>query len=347
MGPPPASVSNPGRIGADTPAGVADDAWTAARELNKQNWDGRVAQHLRKGSAYLPEIRALLQGKPNLQPVDIKQFGACVAGKTMLHLQCHIGCDTIGWRHYGARYVVGVDFSQSALDQARKLAHQAGVADNVQFVQCDVYDTKSALRAALPRRTADEAAHAAVDSTLFDCVFTSVGVLCWIHNIKRWAKVVASCIAPGGRFYIRDGHPVLNTLADDDTAGFGSRRKDSRGGRDLLLNYPYFEQPAPTNFSSDSSYTGEADTGIQQEETREWNHGLGEIITALIEAGLTIDWVKEHKDLDWKFVDTMTQVRTGHVAAEVDECVFGGWRLPLHQQESVPLMFSILATKRS
>lgn len=187
------------------------------------------------------------------------------------------------------------------------------------FICCDIYDAPTSL-----------ASHDHVP-TLYDCVFTGVGVLTWIPNIRRWAAVVSACLRPGGQFYIRDAHPTMYTL--DENA-----RKDSAGGCELVLKLPYFEMQNPISSEVTSSYTGTA-TFQQVRKTREWNHGLGETISALIEAGLQIDWVHEHTELDWCCPHTVTKV-------DGDNSRFGGWRLPAHQRHVLPLMFSIRATKR-
>lgn len=298
--------------------------WETWQADNLAAWEERVDGHAQSpSSAYAQEIQALLAGGHRLQSIDVRQFGDAVVGKSMLHLMCHIGCDTLGWRAHGASEVVGVDFSEKALKEARRIAAGQPSGGPATFVCCNIFDTAAAL-----------AADGRVP-TQYDCVFTGVGAITWIHDIKRWASVVAACLKPGGKFYIRDGHPMLYTLEYEDDEGFEDRPMDALGGRELVLRHPYFELPSPETTECTSSYTG--DRQFAPRKNHEWNHGLGEIVTALIEAGLRIDFLREHKELDWQGSDKMKQAdgSTG----------FGGWQLPPHQREVLPLMFSIRATR--
>jgi len=173
-----------------------------------------------------------------------------------------------------------------------------------------------------------------LNGRLFDVVFTSVGAICWLPNIKAWAIQVSKRLKRGGIFYIRDGHPMLNALADDDTPGYNARPLDAKGGNDLLLSYPYFETKKPMVFDSETTYTPmEEGKRLQNTRTYEWNHGLGEIIQALIDSGLKILLVKEHKKLDWKFMGSMIKGDDGF------------YRLPKHQENYCALMYTIMAEK--
>ncbi len=183
---------------------------------------------------------------------DLPLLGS-VRGLRGVHLQCHIGTDTLSLARLGAR-MTGVDFSSAALDQARELVAATGA--DVDFVEADVYDAADVL----PE-------HA------FDLVFTGIGALCWLPDIRRWAGVVARLLAPGGRLFIREGHPMLWTLADPRPDGL------------LVVDYPYFERPDPMVFDEGGTYV-ETDVEFEHNLTHEWNHGLGEIVTALLDEGL-------------------------------------------------------------
>lgn len=186
-----------------------------------------MAAHVGPESRYSKEIALVKAGQAALQPVEVAELvdAGRVAGKRVLHLQCHIGTDTISLKHAGAATVTGLDFSGKALVEAARLAAEAGLSEEeARWVESDLYSAPEAL-----------------GGEQFDVVFVNVGSLCWLSNIKRWAAVVGQCLAPGGTFYIRDGHPMLFTLADDETAGYMDRPKDDKGGRDLLVAYPYFE----------------------------------------------------------------------------------------------------------
>ena len=240
-------------------------------------------------------------GGIRIRPYEIELVGD-VAGRSLLHLQCHFGIDTLSWARLGAR-VTGADLSPAAIRLARSLADELGFPD-ARFVRSNLYD--------LP---------AALDGT-FDVVYTSRGVLGWLPDIRGWARVVAHFLAPGGRFFITEIHPVAQAFEDEDV-----------GPGELRLRYPYWEHPEPLVFEVKGSYADpDADVGEQVEHG--WDHGLGEIVTALIDAGLRIDTLIEHPFLDWK----------------VGFLVDGGegrWRLPTDAGGELPLMFSLLATKPS
>ena len=178
------------------------------REANRGLWDAWTRINLRS-EMYDVEAFAAGRGR-DLDPIARAGPGD-VRGKTLLHLQCHFGMDTIRWAKHGAT-VTGVDFSEEAIAAARALATRMGVPAT--FIHSDVYD--------LPAR---------LDGR-FDVVFTSHGVLCWLPDLERWAQVVARCLAPGGVFFIADTHPMLICF-DDRTAR-----------PDLRLLYPYFHGPS-------------------------------------------------------------------------------------------------------
>jgi SAM-dependent methyltransferase len=234
--------------------------------------------------------------------VDIREMGD-VEGKTLLHLQCHFGMDTLSWARLGAK-VTGLDFSPKAVAVAQELRGKAGVA-GARFVEANVYDAAQAL-----------------SSEQFDVVYTGIGAVCWLPKIRDWAKVVATCLKPGGTFYIREGHPVLWTLDDERTEPA------------YVMRYSYFEREEPLVWDDAITYT-DNDEGIAIENTRnyEWNHGLGEVVTALIEAGLVIEFVHEFDRCDWRALPWMEQDEDGQ------------WKLPPGDEHRVPLTYSIRAHK--
>ncbi len=191
-----------------------------------------------------------------------------VEGRTLLHLQCHFGIDTLSWARLGA-VVTGVDFSAVAIDQARLLADRVGL--KARFVHADL----DALPALLDER--------------FDIVYTSRGVLGWLSDIRRWAAVVARFVRPGGTFYLTEIHPVANVFESEGVAP-----------GELRLTYPYWDHPdRPLRFEVTGSYADrDAPTGPLVEHG--WDHSLGEIVTSLIEAGLVIDVLREQDWCDWR-----------------------------------------------
>ena len=236
-------------------------------DTNRANWDDRAAAHaVRTGLGY--GVQRYVHDPALLSDVvrfDRERLGD-IAGLKTVHLQCHIGTDTLSLARLGAR-VTGLDFSPVALAEARALVAETG--DAVEFVESDVHSALSALPPAG-----------------FDLVYTGIGALCWLPSIERWAAVVAGLLAPGGRLFIREGHPILWTM-------------DERLADDLHLRFPYFEQQEPLEWDDDSSYVV-TDRPISNTKTYEWNHGIGEIVTALLEAGLTLTMLVEHDSVPWE-----------------------------------------------
>ncbi len=197
---------------------------------------------------------------------DLPRLGD-IGGRRGVHLQCHIGTDTISLSRLGAR-MTGLDFSSASVAQARRLAEQTGA--DVEFFESDVYDAVTTLGAGA-----------------FDLVYTGVGALCWLPDIRRWAGVVAGLLRPGGRLFIREGHPMLWALADPREDGM------------LAVEYPYFETTDPTVWDEGGTYV-ETDVVFAHNLTHEWNHGLGEIVTALLDEGMDITGLVEHDTVPWE-----------------------------------------------
>ena len=265
------------------------------REANRLNWEDRVPIHLKS-----QEYEDFASDPRKLSCVvefDRAELGD-VHGKSLLHLQCHIGRDTLSWAKLGAT-VTGVDFSPRAVEAARKLSEASGVPGR--FIEAELYDA--------PTLLSDE----------FDIVYTGVGAICWLPDIRRWADVVAGFLKPGGVFYIREGHPVMWSLDDE--------REDEA----LVIGFPYFETAEPMRFDVETTYMGDG-SKLGHTTTYEWNHGLGEIVSALIGVGLRIESLKEYQFCEWKSLPTMQQSDDGH------------WRLP-HDSDRLPLMYSLRAVK--
>jgi SAM-dependent methyltransferase len=187
-----------------------------------------------------------------------------LAGLRVAHLQCHIGTDTVSLARLGAD-VVGLDFSPSALAIARDLSARAGAT--ARFVRANVYDAVDVLGGG------------------FDLVYSSVGIVGWLPSMHRWAQVVAALLSPGGRLYLRDGHPMLMTLDES--------REDQR----LVVTHPYFGGSEPKRWEDTSSYTGEAGA-VTSPVHYEWQHPLSEIVQAVIDAGLVLTRLHEGDELD-------------------------------------------------
>jgi SAM-dependent methyltransferase len=257
--------------------------WNDKAEFNLKTWDvdGFVAD----------------PGKLSMMvEADRHELGE-VRGKSLIHLQCHFGLDTLSWARLGAE-VTGVDFAPGAIAAAIGLAERAGLC--ARFVETDVYRTP----AVVPEQ--------------FDIVYTSGGVLCWLPDIRAWARVVSELLAPEGTFYIHEAHPVLWALDDE------------RADDELVIGRPYFETPQPKRWDDDPIWD-EQRPRLRHMTCYEWSHGLGEIVTALIDAGLAIKSLREHQRCLWQPLRFMVQ----------DE--HGWWRLP-HGPERLPLMYSIRAS---
>ena len=235
------------------------------RDVNLASWDDRVAAH-----AASPDYAvARFTGDPafvsEVVAFDRPRLGD-IAGLEAVHLQCHIGTDTVSLARLGA-HMTGLDFSAPALEQGRRLAEAVGV--DITFVESDLYGAPEALGAGR-----------------FDLVYTGIGALCWLPDVRRWAEVVASLLKPGGRLFIREGHPVLWALAEPRPDGV------------LALEFPYFEQAEALIWTDGGTYV-ETDAVFTENTTHEWNHGLGEIVGAVLAAGLELTALEEHDTVPW------------------------------------------------
>ncbi|HYH93572.1 MAG TPA: class I SAM-dependent methyltransferase [Candidatus Saccharimonadales bacterium] len=273
-----------------------DDSYAANRSL----WDAWTAVHA-TGTFY--DLEGFRAGGIRLRDDEVEAVGD-VMGQRLLHLQCHFGIDTLSWARLGA-LVTGADFSPAAVALARELALDLGFPE-ARFVESNLYE--------LPANLQGE----------FDVVYTSRGVLGWLPDIAGWARVVAHFLAPGGRFYISEVHPIAQVFENEGV----------KPG-ELRLAYPYWEHRDPLVFDVKGSYADPAaDVGEQTEHG--WNHGLGEIVTALILAGLRLEWLRESPELDWA-TDFLVESEPGS----------DRFRLPAGAGGELPLMFSLLATKPS
>lgn len=271
------------------------------RAVNRSNWDERAAAHAASPGYGIQRYVDDPTFVGEVVSFDRPRLGD-LTGVRGVHLQCHIGTDTVSLARLGAR-MTGLDFSPAALAQARALVARTG--DDVDFVESEVYD-----------------AVAALGGEEFDLVFTGIGALCWLPSIRRWAEVVAQLLRPGGRLFLREGHPVLWSLADGHT------------GSMLSIEHPYFEQAEPTVWDEPGTYV-ETDATFEHTLTHEWNHGLGETITALLEQGLVVTALEEHDTVPWEALPgQMVQVPE----------VFGEWRVA-ERPERLPHSFTLQAVR--
>lgn len=257
--------------------------------INKKWWNSVTPIH--KNST-LYNVPAFKKGKTSLEKTELEELKN-VKGKTMLHLMCHFGMDTLSWARKGA-IATGVDLSDDSIKLAKKLSRE--IKTPATFICSDIYDLPNVL------------------DKKFDIVYTSYGVLCWVKNIKKWAKLINQYLKPGGTFYIIELHPFAGILSTD-----------------FKLEYKYF-QHGPFIDDSSGTYTDWNSDEVQG-ETYEWNYTLGQVITALIDVGLKIEFVHE-------FPYSMYDQFPGFMEKNKE----GQWVLK-DKKIQIPLLFSLKATK--
>jgi SAM-dependent methyltransferase len=265
---------------------VTDDYLT----VNRDNWDERAPAHAASPGYALDRFVSDPTYISEVVRFDLPRLGD-VHGQRGVHLQCHIGTDTVSLARLGAR-MTGVDFSPAALVEGRRLAERLGL--DVDFVESDVYSVLDVLEPAS-----------------YDLVFTGIGALCWLPEIRPWAQVVAGLLPPGGRLFLREGHPVL--WSADETRADGL----------LTLEYPYFERPEPVVSDEEGTYV-ETDTTFTHTVSHSWNHGIGEVVSALLEHGMQLTMLVEHDTVPWEGLPGMMTRIDGHEWQLTDR----PWRLP-------------------
>ncbi len=259
---------------------------------NLEMWNDWASLHAQSD---FYDLEGFKKGRCTLYPIAVEEMGD-VTGKSLLHLMCHFGMDTLSWARQGAE-VTGVDFSDKAIEIACSLSKELSIEAN--FVCSNLYD--------LPVKLNGK----------FDIVFTSAGVLCWLPDIKRWAEIISHYLKQGGFFYILEGHPFMNMLLTD-----------SQDVVEPEITKPYFYTAEPEIYESTGSYTGQKTDRVHT--GNEWAHSMGDIINALISAGLQIEFLHEFPYIYFKAVPYMEQDEEGY------------WRIP---GDKIPLIFTLKATK--
>ncbi|NHA68373.1 class I SAM-dependent methyltransferase [Phycicoccus flavus] len=265
-------------------------------EANRANWDDRAAAHAASADYALGRFVAEPDFRSATVRFDEPRLGD-VRGLRGVHLQCHLGTDTVSLCRLGAS-MTGVDLSPVSLTHARALAEATGA--DARFVLSDVYS-----------------APAALEGATFDLVYTGIGALNWLPDIDRWAGVVASLLAPGGRFFMREGHPVMWAVDQERTDV-------------VALEFPYFETAEPQVWDEPGTYV-ETDVEIVHTRTLEWNHGLGEVVGALLRHGLRVTMLEEHRSVPYEGVP-------GQMVRDAD----GEWSLR-ERPERMPLTYTLQA----
>jgi SAM-dependent methyltransferase len=264
-------------------------------DANRAYWDERVPIHT-GGRFY--DLAGFLADPTaiRLRPFEIDEVGD-VTGKTLVHSQCHFGIDTLSWARRGAR-VSGLDFSAPAIETARDAAAAAGI--DADFVVGDVYDAVELL-----------------GGRTFDVVYTGLGAINWLPDIGRWAQVMAALANDGGLFYLAEFHPIHHVFGDDD----------------LTVEMPYFHDPErPATWDEPGTY---ADRGAATaaNKTYEWTHPLGDVVSAIIDAGFTVEFLHERDYLLFPRWPFLVHDEAAHT-----------YRMP-PGTPSLPLMYSVRARK--
>ena len=270
-------------------------------DVNRESWDDRAPAHAASVDYGVDRFVADPKFLSDIVRFDVPRLGD-IRGLRGVHLQCHIGTDTISLARLGAR-MTGLDFSRASLDQARSLSERAG--PRVEFVEAEVYSAVEVL-----------------GRESFDLVFTGIGALCWLPSIVRWANVVGDLLVAGGRLFIREGHPMLWTVDDERVDG------------ELTVDYPYFEREEAIVSEYPGTYVETAAT-FTYNVTHQWNHGLGEIVTALLESGMGITMLVEHDSVPWEALP-----------GKMTRTEFGEWRLT-DRPWRLPHSYTLQAIKRS
>ena len=261
-------------------------------KANQKLWNEWTGEH-EKSPFY--NLEGFKSGKERLKSIELEEVGD-VRGKSLLHLQCHFGLDTMAWARHGAT-VTGVDLSNESIALAQSLSKELNIAAT--FVCSDILT--------LPENLQGQ----------FDIVFTSYGILHWLRDLKRWAEVIDHFLKPGGFFYIVEDHPFMRVFTSDPEQG-------------IKVDNPYFFSDEPYEAETEGSYA----TDFQGEKRTYymWDHSLGEVINAIIGAGLRIEFLHE-------FPFALRAKFTNMVKGDD-----GYWRFT-REHNMVPLLFSLKAGK--
>ena len=261
-------------------------------QANQKLWDQWTTEHEKSPFYDLAGFRA---GKDRLRSIELSELGD-VSGKSLLHLQCHFGMDTLAWARRGA-LATGTDLSENSIALARSLSAELNIP--ARFVCSDLYQ--------LPEKLSGQ----------FDIVFTSYGVLHWLRDLRRWGQIIAHFLKPDGIFYIVEDHPAFRMFTTEDQTK-------------IKLANPYFFAERPDQVAMSGSYA--TDNKGDDVSFYIWNHGLGEILTALIDAGLSIEFLHEFP--------YAARAKFPFMEKNAD----GWWHLPASYVQ-IPFLFSLQARK--
>lgn len=257
-------------------------------DINKKWWNNVVPIHSR---SKLYNLAGFKKGKISLQSTEIEELDI-VRGKTLLHLLCHFGMDTLSWAKLGAT-VTGIDFSEDSIKLAKKLSKETNTPAT--FICSNIYDLPNVL------------------NQKFDIIFASYGVILWLSNIKKFAKIINHFLADGGIFYIIELHPFTNILSYD-----------------FKLFYKYFKKGP---YVDDSSGTYTNWNGNIKGLTYEWSYTLSDVVNSLIKEKLKIEYLHEFPFTMYdQFPGFMEKNKSGQYVLK-------------NKKIQIPLLFSLKATK--
>lgn len=237
------------------------------------------------------DVSGFIAGRTSLRPIELHEMGD-VRGSTLLHLQCHFGLDTLSWARRGAN-ATGVDLSPVAIERARSLANELGIQADFHCASLD--ELKD------------------VEGRTFDVVYTSYGALAWLPDIDKWADVVSRFTRPGGTFYMVEFHPVIEPFA-------ASKR--------LVIESPYLYDSNPAEWKIDGTYARPG-AGVSN-RSYQWRHTVGDVVSALVNVGIVIDFLHEHPDVHEQMRPWMIAGRDGR------------YRAPNH---GLPVLYSVKGHK--
>jgi SAM-dependent methyltransferase len=237
-----------------------------AETKNQALWNEIAPIHMK----VYKEVALLREGAEVLDEIELREIGD-VCDKTMLHLQCHIGTDSLAWVRHGA-IVTGLDFSSESIACAEQLKKELGL--EVTFIHANVYDARSA-----------------IDGP-FDIVYTSKCVLCWLRDLEEWGRIIAHFLKPGGTFYLTELHPILNSVEEEPPG-------------ELSFVHPYFHRAEPTVWDGDDPDYADGDY-VPENPSYEWTWTVADIVNALLNAGLRLEFLKEYDKLFFRRFPSMT-----------------------------------------
>ncbi|APY07881.1 SAM-dependent methyltransferase [Winogradskyella sp. J14-2] len=238
-------------------------------DVNKETWNKKVAIH---AESKMYDLETFKAGKTSLMPYELNALGN-VKGKSLLHLQCHFGQDTLSWQRKGAQ-CVGVDLSDEGIKLAKQLNNELNL--DAEFVCCNVLDTSKHI------------------NKTFDIVYTSYGVIGWLPDLKPWAKMISERLKVGGTFYMVEFHPILWMFdyVDDEP------KMKHHYNQDEVIYEEY-----------EGTYANQSSKMVSREYG--WNHGLSQVVNALIEAGLQIEYLNEHDESPYDVFPNLVKTESG------------------------------------